>query len=295
MSLNKKKIGLIIVYIILISYSLISLFPFIWSAFISFTPMTYLEDGVQKGVDIMQWPPDINLIASPVRFFGAPATGENYAEVFKITPFARWILNTFLYAVLVTAGHVLLDSLGGYAFARLKFPLKNMWFALFMSTLMVPGQVTLIPQYNLMVNFGFINTFYGLVLPKLTGVFGLFLMRQFFMSIPKEMEEAAKIDGAGIFKTFFKIIIPNAKPAIAALSIYIFMGTWNDFLWPLLMTSSKEMFTLSVGLDFFRSSYYTFWQYMMAASLMMTIPMIIIFLIFQKQFVDSGVSAGVKG
>ena len=139
------------------------------------------------------------------------------------------------------------------------------------------------------------NTYYGLFLPKLTGVFGIFLMRQFFMGIPREMEEAARIDGASIIKTYFKVVLPISKPAISALAIYIFVGTWNDFLWPLLMTSRKEMFTLTVGLDFYRTSYYTYWQYMMAASIMMTIPIIIIFLIFQRQFIDTGVSSWVKG
>ena len=115
------------------------------------------------------------------------------------------------------------------------------------------------------------------------------------MGIPRELEEAAKIDGASIFKTYTKIVLPISKPAIAALAIYTFVGTWNDFLWPLLMTSDKNMYTLTVGLDFYRTSYYTFWQYMMAASILMTIPMIIIFLSFQKYFVESSVSTGLKG
>lgn len=292
---KKLKIGMIIAYIVLILYAVVSLFPFLWSAIVSLTPMRYTENGVTTGTDIMKWPPEINLFKWPPEFFGAPATGENYVQVFKITPYARWILNTIIYAALVTIGHLIFDALGGYAFARLRFPLRDLWFALFLATLMIPGHVTLIPNYNLMVRFGFVNTYYGLFLPKLTGVFGIFLMRQFFMGIPREMEEAARIDGASIIKTYFKVVLPISKPAISALAIYIFVGTWNDFLWPLLMTSRKEMFTLTVGLDFYRTSYYTYWQYMMAASIMMTIPMIIIFLIFQRQFIDTGVSSGVKG
>jgi multiple sugar transport system permease protein len=296
MKKRKFKIGLTIAYIVLIIYAVISLFPFFWSALVSFTPMNYTDEtGTRRGVNIMEWPPSISFFTLPPTLFKAPASGENYAKVFEITPYGRWIINTVLYAVLVTFGHLLFDAFGGYAFARLKFPLKNFWFTLFLATMMIPGQVTLIPQYNLMVSFGFINTFYGLVLPKLTGVFGLFLMKQFFTSIPRELEEAAKIDGAGYLKTYFKIILPMAKPAITALGIYIFLGTWNDFLWPLLMTSDKSMYTLTVGLDFFKSSYYTFWQYMMSATIMMTIPMIVIFLSFQKNFVDTGASTAVKG
>ncbi len=293
---KKTSIALLIGYAILILYCLISLFPFTWSALVSLAPMRYTTpEGVERGVDIMRWPPSINLFQVPPQVFGAPATTDNYRQVFVITPFARWILNTFIYAGLVTLGHLIFDGFGGYAFARLRFPLRDFWFLLFLATLMIPGQVTMIPNYNLMVNFGFVNTYYGLFLPKLTGVFGLFLMRQFFLGIPKELEEAARIDGASIFRTYFKIILPISKPALSALAIYIFVGHWNDFLWPLLMTNRREMYTLTVGLDFFRTSYYTFWQYMMAASIMMTIPMIVIFLFFQRYFVESGVSSGVKG
>ncbi|AKI97606.1 carbohydrate ABC transporter permease [Kosmotoga pacifica] len=295
--MNKKwRIGLIVSYIILIAYAAISLFPFIWSGLVSVTPMKYTdEEGIERGVDIMKWPPGIKLFEWPPKVFDAPSTVENYLQIFRITPYARWILNTVLYAVFVTVGHLLFDTLGGYAFARLRFPLRNFWFIMFLATLMIPGHVTMIPNYNLMVKFGFVNTYYGLFLPKLTGVFGLFLMRQFFLSIPRELEEAARMDGASIFKTYVKIVLPISKPAIAALAIYTFVGTWNDFLWPLLMTSDKNMYTLTVGLDFYRTSYYTFWQYMMAASILMTIPMIIIFLSFQRYFVESSVSTGLKG
>ncbi|HPE69878.1 MAG TPA: carbohydrate ABC transporter permease [Thermotogota bacterium] len=288
------KTKLIFAYIALGIYVLISLFPFVWSGLIAFTPVNFVdEQGNKQGVDIMEWPPEFKLF--PLRFFGAPPTLESFAKVFEITPFARWILNTLLYAGLVTIGHLVLDSLGGYAFARLKFPLKNFWFLLFLSTLMIPGHVTLIPVYNLMVNMDFINTYWGLFLPKLTGVFGLFLMRQFFMGIPHSLEEAAKMDGASIPRRFFTIILPISRPAMAALGIYIFLGTWNDFLWPLLITSQKEMYTLTAGLNFFRSSYYTIWQYMMAASLMITLPMVAVFLGAQKYFVESGAASGVKG
>lgn len=295
MTLEKKfKISLIVAYTILIAYCVISLFPFLWSAAVSFTPMTYEnEQGEQVGVDIMKWPPGIHLFKG--EFFDAPGTFENYVEIFKITPFARWILNTVIYAVIVTLGNIFLDAIGGYAFARLKFPLKNFWFIAFLSTLMLPMHVKMIPLYNLMVNYNLVNTFGGLIIPKITQVFGLFMMRQFFLGIPASIEEAAKLDGASIFTTFFKIILPMSKPAMAALSIYVFMGTWNDFLWPLLMTSKKEMFTLTMGLNFFNATYYTFWQYMMAASILITLPMIAIFISFQKQFIDSGITSGVKG
>ncbi len=294
--MKKMKISFTIAYLVLILYAVISLLPFAWSAIVSLTPMRYTdEEGITRGADIMQWPPGISLLEWPPRFFNAPATGENYSEVFRITPYARWILNTIIYAGLVTLGHLVFDALGGYAFARLRFPLRNLWFTLFLATMMIPGHVTMIPNYNLMVRLGFLNSYYGLVLPKLTGVFGIFLMRQFFMGIPRELEEAARIDGASIIKTYFKVVLPISRPALAALGIYIFVGTWNDFLWPLLMATRKEMYTLTVGLDFFRTSYYTYWQYMMAASIMMIIPMIVLFLGFQRNFIETGMASGVKG
>lgn len=292
----KVKKSRIIAYTVLIAYVIISLFPFFWALMVSITPLNYYDTitNEQKGIDIMQWPPKINFFKGEV--FGAPMTFENYIKIFQVAPlFARWIINTFIYAGLITLGHVLIDTLGGYAFARLKFPFKDLWFMLFLATMMVPGQIIMIPQYTMMVNYGLINTYAGLFLPKLTGVFGLFLLRQFFLNFPKELEEAARIDGAGIIKTYFKVVLPNAKPAVSALAIYSFLGAWNELMWPLLVTTKKEMYTLAMGLNFFKTSYYTFWQYLMAASIIMTVPMVIIFLSFQKEFVETGRSAAVKG
>ena len=286
----------IIAYILLVGYAVLSLVPFVWAFLVSVTPMSYVnEKGERVGVDIMQWPPRINIFKWPPRVFGAPGTLSNYVKVFQVVPFARWTLNTILYAGLTTLGHLLFDTLGGYAFARLRFPGKNLIFTLFLATMMIPMHVTVIPVYNLMVKYNLVNTYLGLFLPKLTGVFGLFLMRQFFLSIPTELEEAAMIDGAGFIKRFFQIVLPVSKPALAALAIYTFLGTWNDFFWPLLITSDKSMFTLTMGLNFFRTSYYTFWQLMMSATLLMTVPMLIVFLSFQRYFVESGAITGMKG
>lgn len=296
--MRNPKLMRTISYIVLITYAIISLFPFFWAFLVSITPLNSIDPdtGEKFGVDIMQWPPKINFFKIPPEVFGVKATFENYIKIFEVVPlYGRWILNTVLYAGLLTIGHLILDTLGGYAFARLKFPFKNFWFSLSLATMMIPFQVVMIPQYNLMVKLGLVNTYTGLIVPKLTGVFGLFLMRQFFLNFPKELEEAARIDGAGIIKTFFTIVAPNAKPAMTALAIYTFLGAWNDFMWPLIITSDKTMYTLTMGLNFFKTSYYTFWQYMMAASILMTIPMVIIFLSFQNQFIETGKSSALKG
>lgn len=289
------KAGKTVAYALLIAYAVVSFGPFVWALLVSITPMTYEKDGQRVGVDIMQWPPKINLFSWPPKVFDAPATLSNYRKVFEVVPYARWILNTVIYAGLTTIGHLLFDSMGGYAFARLRFPGKNIIFTLFLATMMVPAYVTIIPVYNLMVRYNLVNTYAGLFLPKLTGVVTLFMMRQFFLNLPTEVEEAAIIDGAGALRRFFQVALPMAKPALATLAIYTFLGTWNDFLWPLLMTSDKSMFTLTMGLNFFRTSYYTFWQLMMAATLFMTLPMVIVFLSFQRYFVESGATTGLKG
>ncbi len=294
--MDKSNVFKILAYTILIIYTLITLFPFTWALLVSTTPTTYIdEDGTEKGVDLFSWPPKIELFPKP-KAFGAPLTFQNYRLIFEVVPFLRkWFLNTVIYAGALTIGNIFFNTLSGYAFARLSFPLKNLIFSLFLASMMIPGQVTLIPLYNMMVSYGLVNTYTGLFLPKVATVFGLFFMRQFFLDFPKELEEAARIDGSGIVRTFFTIVVPNAKPAMSALAIYTFLGAWNDFQWPLIITSRKEMYTLTMGLNFFKASYYTYWQYMMAASLLMTVPMLIIFIIFQKQFVETGKSAAVKG
>ncbi len=282
-------------YIILIVYALVSLAPFVWALLVSIAPIIYYANGKPTGVNIMQWPPEINIFKLPPEVFGAPATLSNYTKVFEVTPFARWILNTVIYAGTVTFANLVLDAFAGFAFARLKFPGRDLIFMILLGTLMVPGQVTIIPIYNMMVHLNLVNTYSGLIFPKIASVSGLFLMRQFYMSIPLEIDEAAKIDGASIFRRFLQIDSPMALPAFATLAIYTFMGMWNDFLWPLIITSSKDMFTLTMGLNFFRTSYYTFWQLMMSASILMTVPMIVIFLSLQKQFVETGATSAVKG
>lgn len=293
--MRKWQVARKISYIILIAYAVISLTPFIWALLVSIAPINYLLNGKLTGVNIMQWPPEINIFKLPPEIFGAPPTLSNYAKVFTVTPYARWILNTVIYAGFVTIGNLVFDAMAGYAFAKLRFPGKDVIFTVLLGTLMVPFPVTIIPVYNLLVNFNLVNTYAGLIFPKVASVTGLFLMRQFYMSVPNELDEAAKVDGAGIFRRFWQIDSPVALPAFATLAIYTFMGMWNDFFWPLIVTSNKNMFTLAMGLNYFRTSYYTFWQLMMAASLLMTIPMIVIFLSFQRYFVETGVSSAVKG
>jgi len=280
---------------IMIMYALLCLFPFFWALMVSLTPITFVPLGGTEsvGVDIMKWPPEIDIFKGVV--FGAPATLSNFVRIFYLVPdFALWILNTIVYAGVVSIGVVFFNTLAGYAFARLRFPFRDFWFTLLLATMMIPFAVTIIPIYTLLVRLGWVNTYQGLIVPRLVNIAMLFFMRQFFLTFPKSLEEAAYLDGAGIPKILFQVVIPNARPAIAAQFIYVFLGSWNEFFWPLIVTSKSEMFTLTMGLSFFRSSYYTLWQYLMAASLLVTIPMIVLFLFFQRQFIASNMASAIK-
>lgn len=282
--------------VIMTAYALVSLFPFAWALLVSLAPLTAVPLGgtEEAGVDIMKWPPGIDLFG--LRVFGAPATFSNFITIFEIVPsLGRWVVNTVVFAVVVAAGVLFFNTLAAYAFARLRFPLRDFWFAVLLASMMVPFPVTMIPVYNLLVGLDWVNTYQGLVVPKLINVAILFFMRQFFLQFPASLEEAAYMDGASIPKIVFHVVLPNSRPAIAAQLIYVLLGAWNEFLWPLIVTSNPDMYTLTMGLNFFKSSWYTYWQYLMAASLLVTVPMILVFLVFRRQFVDNQVSSAIKG
>lgn len=292
---GSTAVGLRLALFVMILYAGLCLFPFFWALMVSLTPLTYIPHGGGEavGVDIMKWPPEINVFKGIV--FGAPATLSNYIRIFYLVPdFSKWILNTFIYAGVVSVGVVFFNTLAGYAFARLRFPLRDFWFAVLLATMMVPFAVTIIPIYTLLVRMGWVNTYQGLIVPRMVNVAMLFFMRQFFLNFPKSLEEAAYLDGAGIPKILFQVVLPNTRPAIAAQFIYVFLGNWNEFFWPLIVTSKKEMFTLTMGLSFFQSNFYTYWQYLMAASLLVTLPMIVLFLFFQRQFIASNMASAIK-
>ncbi|WP_043883934.1 carbohydrate ABC transporter permease, partial [Caldanaerobacter subterraneus] len=182
----------------------------------------------------------------------------------------------------------------GYALARINFPGRNFLFLLVLALMMIPGQVVMVPTYILLSKLGWVNTYMGLTIPFLTSNFGIFLMRQFFLTIPRELEEAATIDGMSRFGIFFKIVLPLAKPALATQFIFMFTGNWNSFLWPSLLTSSDDMYTLPVGLNSFYGQYYQFWNQVMAGAILLTLPTIVIFLIFQRYFVRGIATTGLK-
>ena len=262
--------------LLLIAAALVFLMPFIWSLSISFQ-----VDG-----DVFGW---------PIKLIPDPATIENYQRLWSDIPFGRWLFNSTLIVVIVTISNLFFDSLAGYAFARMEFPGKNLLFLAFLGSMMIPGHITMVPKFMLFNALGLVNTYPGLIAPHLVQVFGVFLMKQFFESIPKELEEAARMDGCSAFQTFWKVILPVSRPALVALGIYIFQGNWNEFLWPVVMSTTDDMFTLPMGMAMFRYEYKVEWPMLMAGSMLIALPTLIIFLTFQRLFIQGVATTGLKG
>jgi len=197
--------------------------------------------------------------------------------------------------VLITAGEVLTSSLAAFAFARLNFRGRDQLFLGYLSTMMIPAAVTMIPVFILIRKWGWVDSYYGLIIPAMFTAYGTFMLRQFFMSIPRELEEAAVIDGCSTFRIYWNIVMPLSKPAIAALTILVFMGAWRSFMWPLIICQTRDMYTLPVALAQFQELYGVQWTLLMAGSVIMLIPMLIVFIVGQRYFVEGIRVGAVKG
>jgi multiple sugar transport system permease protein len=268
--------GKFVLYGALVAFALLYFTPFVWTLSTSFKT---LPDSAF-----------FNLIPSPF-------TTEAWKSVWTDYDFKRYALNSLFLAVTVTVLNLFLASLGGYAFARLRFPGREVLFLLILGTLMIPDQLRLIPVFVMLTNWHLIGNFSGYILINLVTAVNLFFMRQYFLTIPRDFEEAAKLDGAGYFKTFWRIMLPLAGPALAALAILQFQGTWNDFFWPLILfgQGSEHLYTMQLGLAQLTLTYQTLWPQLMAGSLIAIAPILIIFLVFQRFFVSGVTAAGIKG
>lgn len=226
----------------------------------------------------------------------SPVTIKNYVSVFQKIPLWQYFINSLFVALVTTVGQVIISALAGYAFARMKFKFRDTLFLIILITMLVPPQVNIIPLFFLMRQFHWINTYQALILPALFGGFGIFMMRQYFLGLPKDLEESAKIDGCNIFTTFFKIALPLAIPVVATLSIFTFVTSWNSFIWPLIVTNSESMRTLPVGLAIFKGSFreITLWGDLLACSVICTIPVVGVFLLGKKYFINDILQGGVK-
>ena len=223
-------------------------------------------------------------------------TSENYKNVFDQIPLSKYFFNSLFVAVITTIGQVIFAAMAGYAFARLKFKGSNILFLIILITMLVPPQVNIIPLFFLMRELHLIDSYSALILPGLFGGFGVFLMRQYFLTYPKDLEEAAKIDGCNIFQNFFKVAMPLAIPTVITLAIFTFVTTWNSFMWPLIVTNSEGMRTLPVGLAIFKGSFreITLWGELLACSVICTVPVVAVFLLGKKYFINDIMQGGIK-
>jgi multiple sugar transport system permease protein len=260
---------------LLLPLSLLMLTPLLWMAMTS----------IQTPSEAQQFPP---VLPSGIHW-------QNYTNALHAAPFGRFFLNTTIVTGACVLGNLVFCSLAGYAFARLRFFGNNVVFVLILATLMVPFQVVMIPTFIIMRHLGLIDSLGALILPNLVTPFGIFLMRQFFRTLPIDLEEAARIDGCSRLGVLFRIVLPLSGPALATLAVITFLNSWNDFLWPLVAIQSEPHMTLQLGLATFQGAHTTNWTLLMAGNVMATLPMLAAFVIAQKQFVNSIASAGVKG
>src|SRR5947209_3315956 len=220
---------------------------------------------------------------------------SNYARLFTTIPFARYLFNSAFVSITVMIGELLTSAISAFAFARLEFAGRDKIFGMYLATLMIPFHVRLIPIFLVMKFLGWLDTYYVLIVPQVFTVYGVFLMRQFFLNIPQELEDAARIDGCGNIRVLFNIILPLSGPVMATLAVFSFLNSWNDFLWPLIMTTSKEMRVIGVGLAQLQNEYFTLWTLLMAGSVLALLPSLFVFLVAQKYFVQGIAISGLKG
>jgi multiple sugar transport system permease protein len=261
----------------LVLVALIFLFPFFWM----------VSNAVRSNAEVL---------AIPVRILPHQFEWDNFAKAWTQLPFGRFFINSLFIATSVTAITVVVSCLSGYAFARLKFPGREALLMAYLGTLMVPAIMLIIPLFLIVNSLGMVNTFQGVILPVAFGTFGAFLMRQFFLSIPMELEEAARIDGASRLRILVSIIVPLAMPAIGLLSLFTFIAQWNNFLWPLIVMTGSENATLPVGLTYFQSQSGTQWNFIMAGAALSMLPGIILAILLQKLIYNSiALNAGMGG
>ncbi|MBC2187681.1 carbohydrate ABC transporter permease [Listeria booriae] len=268
-----KRFWKIITYTLLIVYGLVTLYPFLWAVMASFKPYSEIIGG---GLSLLPKNPTI----------------ENFSYIFTRDPlFPRWILNSFIIAISGTILNIIFNSMAGYALARLSFPGRKQLFLLILAVIMVPAQILLIPNYLIMKSIGILDTYNALILPGAINFGYIFMMRQFFVNFPKEVEEAAQMDGLSRTQTFFRIVFPMAQASIATQGVFVFLGLWNEFMKPLLYITSPEKYTLTLGLQSFQTQNATQWNYIMAASVVSIIPILILYMVLNKYFMK-GVRIG---
>ena len=274
---TRRRVGLGFSYLALILVTILMLFPLIIVVLVSFTPNEITQT----------WPPKLIPSAFPL---------DNYIDLFGRLPIGRELLNTIVFAGAVTIISVFFDSLAAYGLSRVDFKGRGVLLGVLIATMMIPGMALLIPVYKLLADMGLVNSYLGIIIPRMADVGGIFLLRQFFISIPKDLDNAARIDGAGEFRIFAQIVLPNSIPAILTVGMFNFMGNWNDLLWPLIMTSRPETRTITAGLAMLtgHGSSVTPYGVVMAGALISALPLLIVFFFVQKRFVEGIAMTGMK-
>lgn len=272
----RKNAGVVAAYVILCSFAIVMIFPFLWMLSSSFK--------------------DVSQIFK-MKFFPSAPTLDNYKYILfsEGSKFPRWFLNSAIVAVSTTASVLFFDSLLGYTLSKFRFPGKKLIFLLIVSTLMIPTEMLVIPWYSIIRAMKWGNTYWAIMFPGMISAFGIYLMRQFMSTIPDDLIDAARVDGMGELRLFFTVVLPLVTPALATLAIFNFIGNWNAFLWPLIAASKPKMFTLPVGLANFSGEAGSDWHYIMTGAAVAMAPLVAIFLIFQKQIVKGIAMTGLKG
>ena len=280
-AIKKKKstsaiVRKVLLYALLIIIGIIMVVPFLWM----------ISTSLKEQYDTVKIPPV--WIPNPPRW-------QNYVDLFTQQPMLQFMLNTIKIVFFVVLGQLFFSSLAAYSFARIKFKGRTVMFFFYIATLMVPGQVTMIPTHLMFAKVGLVDNHIVLILPAFFSAFGVFLLRQFFMSLPKELEEAAEIDGCNPFTTYYRIMLPLIVPAMLTLGVFTLMNTWNDYMGPLIYLTTPEKYTMTLGIAYFKGVYTTQWNLVMAGSVLSVIPILVAYLCAQKYFVEGIAFSGVKG
>jgi multiple sugar transport system permease protein len=273
---RKPNASVLLTYVVMIFIAVVWVLPVLWMV------ATALR-------------PEVETTLMPLRWIPKTLTFENLYSVLFNSPLIRWTINSVVVASITTCIVLIADAMAAYALARIDFSGKNILFLAIIATMMIPEQVTIVPLYLLMNRFGLLNTRAALILPRTALAIGVFLLRQFFLGLPKELEEAAQIDGCNRFAIFATILLPLTKPALSALAIFTFVGSWNAFSWPLVSVTRESMFTLPIGLANFQGTYSVQYAKLMAGALVASVPVLTVFLLFQRQFVKGIALSGIKG
>lgn len=271
---SAKRIGM---YVLLVCIAFMMLFPLLWLISTSFKSPTE---------DIFQFPPQL---------FPTKPTGQNFVTVWQNNPFGQYLFNSIIVASLAVSLNLLFCSLAAYPLARLDFQGKELIFAAVISTIMIPFQIVMIPLYILIVQLGLKNSYLGVIFPDIASAFGIFLLRQAFMGVPKELEEAARIDGCSELGLWWNIMLPAIRPALVTLAIFVFIGSWSDFLWPLIVLDRPEYYTLPLGVANLAGTFSLDWRLIAAGSVISIAPILLLFLFVQRYIVPTDAGSGVKG